>query len=1033
MLNKIEESINQINSNLFSKKTITEEIFRIFQLIFSKSSINIYTFDIDRKQIDTTLSNKNLWPIPNNMSRWLTNQKNIHQKKSLYIPNRKKFILTDFIQYNKDKKKYNYSCNDGLFIHIINEENILFGTIFIHNWDTKQKLTSVYSNIETNIKLSTNYIQQIINSIENYHIHKKIESLLHDKNKLTQKIYQDEQSLNQRLIELTTLYETSNELSHSLNHIEIIEKISKSINKVLNYDSCSIFLKKIFNKNELFVTVGSNFHHTTIKLLTKSALNSIDSFFSTIINPNTIDIKITKLNKKNSLKDKTIESHATVPLIFRDEIIGIITLESFKKNAFQKNELQFVHTLSNHIASTLGKIKIIRELEKSKIYSVIESIIEPVIILDQKHNINIINPKAATLLNIDPNQNITQEKLIDLLAELRLLKLYQQVIKTKQPIINEHANYNNKTFMVNISPVINKEYGYVGIIFLFRDITEIQQMDRIKTQRLEAITKVNLMIKSMSNLDNLLEVLMEFLLNATTCNMGSIQLKQKDRFVTANHSNFPEKIRRSYRYKNRKTISEKVEKTKKLILIDNYFSSPELDPNVKVLIELYLCIPIMINNELIGIINLARKYGTLAAKFTKEDIDTLLTITTLVATTIHNSMLYKEKVEKEKIDQELKVASEIHNNLLPKNLPIKEKLLFGTLNIPAQKIGGDFYDFIELDKNRTGIIIADIVGKGIPAGLYMAVLKSIINRNINDKQSPKETITQLNKTIYKDPVINKFVPLFYGILDSKNNSFVYSNAGHEPGYILRKNKFIKLDTKGFPLAGYKDETFIEKEIKIEDNDLLFLFTDGILETKIANNTSIGLNGVKSFIQKNQKFPPQIILNKIKNYLTGTENKLIKKDDITVIACKINQKLKYKNQLIFKKNIKTLSKITEIKKIRKEIEAICKTTNINNKTKLDLQLAVNEAQANIIEHAYLGDPNKYIYFYFSIFEDKLEIIIKDNGIPLKSNSIEKKISNNLEKLEGSGLGLFLIYTLMDEINFSSTKTENKLKLVKYNAQ
>ena len=105
MLNKIEESINQKKINLFSKKTITEEIFRIFQLIFSKSSINIYTFDIDRKQIDTTLSNKNLWPIPNNMSRWLTNQKNIHQKKSLYIPNRKKFILTDFIQYNKDKKK----------------------------------------------------------------------------------------------------------------------------------------------------------------------------------------------------------------------------------------------------------------------------------------------------------------------------------------------------------------------------------------------------------------------------------------------------------------------------------------------------------------------------------------------------------------------------------------------------------------------------------------------------------------------------------------------------------------------------------------------------------------------------------------------------------------------------------------------------------------------------------------------------------------------------------------------------------------
>ena len=1033
MLNKIEESINQINSNLFSEKTIIEEVFRIFQFIFPKSSINIYTFDIDRKKIDGTLSNKNLWPLPNNMSRWLTNQKNNKQKSSLYIKNRSQFILTDFIQYNKDTKKYKYPCDDGLFINIINEEKIIFGTIFIHNWDIKQKLTSAYKNITDKIQLSNHYINQIINSIENYHIHKKIESLLNDKNKLTQKIHKDEQSLNQRLIELTALYETSNEVSHSLNYIEIIEKISISINKVLSYDACSIFLKKIFNKNELFVTVGSNFHHSTIKILTKSTLNSIDSFFSTSINPNNIDIKITKLNKKSISKEKTINSHATIPLIFRDEIIGIITLLSFKKSAFQNNELQFAHTISNQVSSSLGKIKIIRELEKSKIYSVIESISEPVIILDEKHNINIINPKAASLLNINQNQHITQEKLIGLLEDLRLLKLYQQVIKTKQPIINENANYNNKNFMVNISPIINKEYGYVGIILLFRDITQLQQMDRIKTQRLEAISEVNLMIKSIQNLDKLLDVLIDFLLKSTKCNMGSIQLKQKDRFITAQHRNFPEKIRRSFRYKNRKTISEKVEKTKKLILIDNYFSSAELDPNVKVLIELYLCIPILINNELIGIINLARKYGTSAETFTKEDIDTLLTITTLVATTIHNSMLYKEKLEKEKIDQELKVASDIHNNLLPKNLPTKSKLLFGALNIPAQKIGGDFYDFIELDKNRTGIIIADIVGKGIPAGLYMAVLKSIINRNISAEKSPKETINQLNKTIYADPVIDKFIPLFYGILDSKQNTFTYSNAGHEPGYILRKNKFIKLDTKGFPLAGYENETFIEKEIKIEDDDLLFLFTDGILETKIANNTSIGLNGVKSFVQKNQKFPPQILLNKIKNYLTGSENQTIKKDDITVIACKINQKLQYKNQLLFKKSIKTLSIISEIKKIRKEIESICESHNMNHQIKLDLQLAVNEAQANIIEHAYLGDPSKYIYFNFAIYEDKLEIIIKDNGIPLKSDSIEKKISNNLEKLEGSGLGLFLIYTLMDEINFSSTQTENKLKLVKYNPQ
>ena len=391
MQNQIEESINQIKTNLFPEKIIVEELFRILKLIFPKSSINIYTFSNDKKKIDITLSNRNLWAIPNNLTRWLTNPKNTIQLPFLHIKNRKKFILTDFIQYSKDQKKYQYRCNDGLLFNVVNDENTVFAAIFIHNWHLKTSLTNLYKDLNTKIDLTSNYIQQIINPIENYLIHKKIKNLLEDKNKLTQKIFQDEQSLNRRLTELTTLYETSNELSHSLNYIEIIEKVSKNINKVINFDACSIFIKKVFNKNELFITVGSDHDNEIIRLLTKETLNSIDSFFSTEINPSQINIKITKLNKRKNHLSKTINSHATVPLIFRDEIIGVICLLSFKKSAFQGNELQFVHTVSNNLASTLGKIKIIRDLEKSKIYSVIESIIEPVIILDHKHNINIIN------------------------------------------------------------------------------------------------------------------------------------------------------------------------------------------------------------------------------------------------------------------------------------------------------------------------------------------------------------------------------------------------------------------------------------------------------------------------------------------------------------------------------------------------------------------------------------------------------------------------------------------------------------------
>ena len=105
--------------------------------------------------------------------------------------------------------------------------------------------------------------------------------------------------------------------------------------------------------------------------------------------------------------------------------------------------------------------------------------------------------------------------------------------------------------------------------------------------------------------------------------MGSIQLK-KQYPTTAIHQNFPEKIRKSFKFSNKTPISDVVKENKKPILIDNYLSHNDLDKDVKVLIELYLCVPVIVNNELIGIINLLRKYGTSITKFTSEDFETLL-------------------------------------------------------------------------------------------------------------------------------------------------------------------------------------------------------------------------------------------------------------------------------------------------------------------------------------------------------------------------------------------------------------------------
>mgnify|MGYP003970702287 CR=1 FL=1 len=1031
---EINNSTTRLNSNLLSIETITKELLNILSKIFYKSTINIYLLNDKTKKIEFTSTNKNLWPIPFYNISWFTSkiEKKNNKKKYIYIDNMKLSPLTDFKQLLKDQKKYKYDCNDGLFFNIVNEDKNTIGIIFIHSWHLKKKLDTIYLNFQENLISTSEYINQIINSIENFQIHQKIENLLSDKNKLTKKIQKEESSLNKRVLELTTLYETSSELNSSLNHKEIITKTINSMNKVLKFDSCCVFLNDIFNSNELFITLKNPFNLDTTDYIKNLTYNSIETFFSKTINFNKITISQNTINNYSQKNETTsIKSHTNIPLIFRDSIFGVISITSFKKNAFQKNEIRFLHTISNNIASTLGKLKLIRDIEKSKIHSVVESISDPIIVIDEKQQVNIINPYAKKLLKLNESENITKETLLNLLEKLRLQKLFIQVKKTKKPVINQQASYNNQRFSVNISPVIDKVQGYLGIIFLFRDISSIQQMDRIKSQRLDAISKVNLIVNSIQNLNDLLKVLIDFLLNISNCNMGSIQLKKNDRFVNVVHHNFPEKIRKSFRYINRKTISQEVEEKKQFILIDNYFSNPELDPNVKVLIDLYLCIPIIINNELIGIINLTRKYGSTASRFTKEDIETLITVTSLAATSIQNSLLYQEKVEKEKLDQEIIVATQIQKNLLPKKLPSVPKLLFGAVNIPAHKIGGDFYDFIELDKNRIGIIISDIVGKGIPAGLYMAVLKSILNRNILPEISPKETLFRLNNIMYNDPVINKFIPLFYGIFDLKNNEFKFSNAGHETCLILRDKNFLATDTNGFPLGGCKNQEFEEKKIKLKENDLFLFYTDGIIDIRNSENNLFGIKGIKQFLKNNATLPSQILLNKLKTHLNNFCDNPNTKDDITAIACQFNETYINKSKLILIKEISTSSEISKIKFIRNEVKTICKKANFNSKTISDIQLSVNEAQANIIEHAYLGDPNKKIIFEFKLYTNKLEIIIKDSGLSTKDIKLNKKTTIKINDIEGSGLGLFLINTLMDSVEYKPKTFGTKLKLVKYN--
>lgn len=1007
---------------------------------FGFTGVNIYLTDPSTYQFTETCPDE-VWPIPDQEKEWLIRRtKELMIKNSgepldhFYISDRKASFFTSKEQLRIDQKHYSFSCDDALYWVLVSEDEMILGIVFINNW-AKKKLLYREQHFLKSIRRIRTFVGDIVIALENHVMHHRIESLLTDKKEMKERIQKDEENLKNRILELSVLYDTSNSLGNALTYYQVIYNIMDAVYKVLNVDTCSILLLDFTVDGEVFIRINKPMDETLIKSVQKNILNAIRPFIGKQIDPS----KVTYLTEKRY--DETthpssygqLRSFANVPLAFKDKVVGILNVCSTLPNAFARNEMTFLHTIANQLSSHLGRLKMLKELEKSKIGTMIHSMAEGVIMLDDNNHLEMINPAARKLLNFEEDE-IASDQLIAKLSELDLLTPYYEAVVRCEPVLNYDAVYGDKILSTNVTPVMDVDLRRVGMVLVLRDVTELEKMNRIKTQRLEIISKVNLIINSIADLENLLAFLIEFILNVANAEMGSIQLKDRNQFLTKIHSNFPDKIREGYSFVTGETISDYVLSMKDLCFIENYNHNPSVSQSTKILIDSYVCIPIVVKGELIGAVNIVRKLENQSPKLTMDDIETLTTITSLSGTAISNALLYQETLKKQKLDQELKVAHQIQQRLLPSQLPILEAAHFGAVSSPAREIGGDYYDFFELEDGKIGIVLADIIGKGVPAALLMVMVKSIMQTHIQTYDSPKAALEKINNIIYNDPAMKKYVPLFYGIFDPKAMVFKYCNAGHEPGILFTNGNFVSLDTDGFPTGAWPDSAYEEKEIHLQDHDTIVLFTDGIIEARNEKGKDFGFRRLKALIKRCESLNAEESAQKVRTYVQQYTGHHEQHDDLTVVFVKIG------NFTIKKDEVVELSppsgayeiRVTSAKKnigvIRREVERIALELGFDHTDIYNIKLSVNEAQANIIEHAYHGNEEQEIFFRFLVFADRLTIVIKDFGKGIEQKTI--KGEKHLEELEGSGLGVFLINKLMDEVEYKKSTIGTELWLTKY---
>ncbi len=300
-----------------------------------------------------------------------------------------------------------------------------------------------------------------------------------------------------------------------------------------------------------------------------------------------------------------------------------------------------------------------------------------------------------------------------------------------------------------------------------------------------------------------------------------------------------------------------------------------------------MVIPLLYGRQNMGVLALAN--GPMSEPFSASEFVVFKSISEQSAFALYNAIVYSEANEKKRLDHDLQIARDIQRILLPSKPPAIEGFDIAGINIPARQVSGDYFDYIKVDDERLGVVIADVSGKGVPASLIMAICRSVLRSQAPENASPSEVLKKVNRQLYPDIREDMFISMAYLILDHVRATVTLSRAGHDAPLLYRAatQELTPLKPPGLVLGIDSGSVFDritgDSAVPLERNDCLILYTDGVTEALNGDGDEFGPERMMHSVRASAMNGTQAVITRLIDDVRAFVGTTPQSDDITLIV------------------------------------------------------------------------------------------------------------------------------------------------------